>query len=147
MPPVYRLVCQGKCPNPHCARPIVLPHQSPEGMFPGQQSPATGKPSVAFLCTVCGQLFECSREDFPDRRIEMSSPDQQVPVLWRLEFECVIENCGKQKPIFFAFDAIAGERAVWRQVVKLLGKVTCGKGHTQKLRQPMARVVPVARQS
>jgi hypothetical protein len=22
MLPVYRLVCQGKCPNPHCARPI-----------------------------------------------------------------------------------------------------------------------------
>ena len=148
MPPVYRLVCQGKCPNPHCARPsIVLPHQSPLKMFPSQLSPAAiGAGSVAFLCTVCGQVFECSREDFPDRRIAMSSPDQQVPLLWRLEFECVIENCGKQKPIFFAFDAIAGERAVMKQVVKLLPEVVCSKGHTQRLLPRLARVVLVARQ-
>jgi hypothetical protein len=59
----------------------------------------------------------------------------------------VIENCGKQKPIFFAFDAVAGERAVWRQVAKLLGEVTCGKGHTQRLLPKLARVVMVARQS
>jgi hypothetical protein len=148
MPPVYRLVCQGKCPNPGCGTPIVLPRQSPVGMFPGLLSHPTDKPTAAtFLCTVCGQLFECSPEAFPPHRIEIRSPDQQLPLLWRLEFECVIENCGKQKPIFFAFDPIVGERAVWRQVVKLLGEVTCGKGHTQKLLPKMASVVPVARQS
>jgi hypothetical protein len=59
----------------------------------------------------------------------------------------VIENCGKQKPIFFAFDAVAGERAVWRQVVKLLPRVTCGKGHAQRLLPKLAGVVLVARSS
>jgi hypothetical protein len=58
----------------------------------------------------------------------------------------VIENCGKRKSIFFAFDPVAQERAVWRQVVKLLPEVTCGKGHTQRLLPKLARVVQVARQ-
>lgn len=145
--PVYRLVCLGKCPNPGCAKPIALPRQSPEGMFPSLLSPAKGAESATFLCTLCGQLFECSLEAFPPRRIEIRNPNWQVPLLWRLEFECVIENCGKQKPIFFAFDPVVGERAAWKQVVKLLGWVTCGKGHRQKLSLGMARVVQVARSS
>lgn len=147
-PPVYRLVCQGTCPNPACRMTIVLPHQSPLEMFPSQQSlAAIGAGSATFLCTACGQVFGCSRADFPDYRKEMSSRDQQVPLLWRLEFECVIENCGKQKPIFFAFDPVVGERAVLRQVAKLLPEVTCGKGHTQRLLPKLAGVVLVARQS
>src|ERR1035437_6726835 len=146
MPPVGRYVCQFECPNLACRTTIALPRQSPLGMFPSLLSPATDAGLVTFLCIACEQRFECSPEAFPERRIEIRNQDQRLPLLWRLEFECVIENCGKQKPMFFAFYAIAGERAVWRYVARLLPEVSCDKGHGQKLLPRMARVVLVARQ-
>ena len=146
MPTFDRSYRQGECPNPLCRTPIVLPHQSPSKMFPDQLDQFTDKPSATFLCTKCGHMFECSPETFPARHIDMRNPDPPVSLLWKIEFECVHENCGKQKPIFFAYDANASDFATQQKVLAFEIQVSCNRGHRQTLNRTMLTMFPAAKQ-
>ena len=46
-----------------CGHSILLPRQSPLGIFQGLESHPTGEWPAIFLCSFCGQFFVCSHED------------------------------------------------------------------------------------
>jgi len=143
MPSAYRLCCLLECPNPACRKPIVLPRRSPSEMFPDQPNPSTGKRSTTFLCIECGLPFECPTEAVRPHHIDTRNLDQQLTLLWRIEFVCAIENCGKQKPIFFAYASDAEEIAVRKKLFSLRVWVSCAQGHHQELISQQVEVWPV----
>ena len=146
MPTFDRSYDQMECPNPQCHATIALPHQSPLKMFHGQPGPTTDEQKATFLCTTCGRQFECSPEAIHPHHINMSIQDHLTPALWCLEFECVHENCGPQKPIFFAYDASVHPDAVEARVREKLLEVSCSKGHVQTPNWQTVKMNQVLRQ-
>jgi len=76
---------------PACRKPIVLPHQSPLGMFQslGEQT-EDGWPAD-FLCPVCGQEFSCSSATIDDE-IPVMAPDSQIRGLLQFKYVAVQGN-------------------------------------------------------
>ena len=132
------------CPNSACPeRTILLPHQSPSRIFSDQQNLAGYTKKAAFLCITCGQQFSCSDQDFHDHQIGRRDRDFQVPGLWRFEFDCVVGDCPKAKPIFFAHDAGALDISIFPHLSQILGEVCCSAGHSQNLILELTRIYPV----
>ena len=87
------------CPNQECGKPIVLPHQSPLGIFQGSADQPTDEWPAAFLCPACGQRFSCS-VDMIDSAVLVPVPDSLIPDLLRVECECAQTNTATRKTIY-----------------------------------------------
>ena len=87
------------CENRRCRKPIVLPHQSPLGIFQGSVNQPTDEWPASFLCPACGQVFVCS-VDMIDNAIVAPVPDSLIPALLRVEYVCVQGNIGTRKVIY-----------------------------------------------
>jgi hypothetical protein len=151
--PVGTRVCgQIVCPKGHT---ILVPRQTPSRIFQGQPNPPTERPKATFLCGVCGSQFPCSPLDFRPFRFERGDQGRPVPFLWHIAGECVLENCGRLKPIYFGYDASGREPDVRRHVFELIREVECERGHRFELagesRFPevvrQVEVIPILRQS
>ena len=141
-----RICGQIVCPK---GNTIVLPRQSPSRIFQGLPHPPTGTAKATFLCTVCGSQFPCFPQDFRPYRLEQGNQDRPVPYLWHIAGECVLENCGKLKPIYFAYEANAQESTVRRRVLGLVRKMECAAGHEQDVAFDMSQieVLPLEKQN
>lgn len=72
---------------PACRKSIVLPRQSPLGIFQGLESQSTDEWPATFLCPACGQVFSCSFEKIDDAA-QMTIPNSQIPDLLRVLYVC-----------------------------------------------------------
>ncbi len=137
------------CPEGHT---ILVPRQTPSKIFPGPPYPPTDIPKATFLCIVCGSQFPCSPPDF--RPFQYAREDRGLlhPVLCRIEGECVHENCGKLRPIYFGYDDNGREGNVRQRALEFVGEMECEHGqHRQcvkdlKDERSWVSVVPIARQ-
>lgn len=131
---------------PQCGKPMLLPHRSPEKMFPHQQDRPMNGPHAILLCTHCEQMHECSIGDFHPHRIGWQARNVLIPILWSAEGECVHEHCGVLKPIYFVLDAEAGQSYAEQFVSEHIANMYCSAGHPNPPRHVIVRVQPVARQ-
>jgi hypothetical protein len=81
---------------PSCHKSIVLPHQSPLGIFQGLENQPTGEWPATFLCPVCGQVFSCSDEEIDDAA-QTKALGSQIPDLLRVLYVCVQDSYEERK--------------------------------------------------
>jgi hypothetical protein len=114
------------CPRGHTT---VVPRQTPLEIFQGQPNQPKGTPQATFLCIECGVQFPCTPEDFPLYPFERQAPNRPHPVLWHIAGECVHEDCGQLKPIFFGYDASGKEGDLRKRVFGFVKEMECWKSH------------------
>jgi hypothetical protein len=85
--------------NPLNPMHIVLPHQSPLGMFEYPRYLLSREWPATFLCLRHGRSFVHSGSDL---RLERRRPDQNRLHLWRIQSECGQENCGQPHTIYIS---------------------------------------------
>jgi hypothetical protein len=82
-----------------CANPIVLPHQSPLGIFQGLRDQPTDEWPANFLCPLCGHRFVCS-VDMIQTSAPVPVPDSLIPDLLRVECICDHKNTATKKVVY-----------------------------------------------
>ena len=110
------------CENRQCRNPIVLPHQSPLGIFQGFADQPTDEWPATFLCPSCGQVFVCS-VDMIDNAIVAPVPDSLIPALLRVEYVCVQGNIGTRKVIYTTCSKDADPRNEMPRLLKSLPEI------------------------
>ena len=83
----------------NCRNPIVLPHQSPLGIFQSLENQATDEWPASFLCPVCGLEFSCWNATIDDE-IQVTIPASLIPDLVRVEYTDVQANSEIRRAIY-----------------------------------------------
>jgi hypothetical protein len=81
---------------PSCQKAIVLPHQSPLGIFQDHENLPTDEWPADFLCPFCGLVFACSDEEIDDTA-QMMAHNSHIPDLLRVEYVCGPSNSETRK--------------------------------------------------
>lgn len=84
---------------PFCRKSIVLPHQSPLGIFRGLEHQPTDEWPADFLCPFCGRVFSCSDEHIDDAA-QMTDQNSHNLVLLRVVYACVPDHSEVRKVIY-----------------------------------------------
>jgi hypothetical protein len=92
--------------NPLNPMHIVLPHQSPLGMFEYPRYLFSREWPATFLCLRHSRSFVLSGSNV---RLEKKRPDQDRSYLWRIQSECGYENCGRLHVIYISVEMNAAE--------------------------------------
>ena len=123
-------------------RSIALPRQTPLGIYEHLSYQHTAEWPATFLCISCGRLFEDS-EQTSVRFAQQVLPAQSLPLpdLWRIEFECDHENCGKLSTIYTSFEAGALESDVANVVSHRLPILQCSGGHDFSVNETTLRTM------
>lgn len=135
------LGCSDAGPERQCC--ILLPHQSPLGIFEHPNCQPSGEWPVMFLCL--RHAHWCMRSvDNIHPEIEMLVQGQSVPPLWRIQCRCAQERCGRWHTIY------VGKDSDWNRILrKLLEKqprIPC-ESHVLKWREDLIHSEPFAHNS
>src|SRR5437879_393488 len=114
----FRGVHSVKCPHGHSSEVhIVLPRRSPLGICEGLDYLTREGWPTTFLCINCGRLSVHSRPHFG----QVAMMDQNPPAdLWKIDFRCDQESCGKISTIYTAYVLGAAEVEVKNIVFRVL---------------------------
>src|SRR5271157_2239551 len=134
-----------RCLTDKCQHSTVIPLQIPAGIFQGLVGQPKEKWTAVFLCTGCGQMYEHSISEIRSSLEPIEDQSPRPADLWRIEYECVHENCGRQRPIYFSFDADASEIRVFERIHSLRLWLSCNSGHSFRLSEK-AQIYPVSHQ-
>lgn len=85
------------CPNPDCGDTIVLPRQSPLGIFEHPQRRPTDEWPIDYLCSYCGQLFSLPAEEIRLEGVETLGQMPLSETLRQYEFS----NDHRHSPRFY----------------------------------------------
>src|ERR1700722_6365933 len=88
-----QLQCKG------CGKPIVLPRQSPLGIFQNLENPSTYSWTIDLLHHLCGRVFSYSEQDVDDpvvTKVQTSHVDD----LLRVEYEDAQGNSQTRKILY-----------------------------------------------
>ncbi len=130
--PVYQIVCL-------CKSPIRLPRRSPLGRFVDLGCQYMDTWPATFLCINCGRVSEYSVDSVQDYRVTLTDPSERLPDLWRIDFECAHENCGRMNTIYTSYSAGFPEAAVKSAVFRKLLTLQCSAGHSFEVNERTLR--------
>jgi hypothetical protein len=85
----------------HCQEPIVLPHESPLGIYGIPTYKRLDIWPVSFICGACERVSELRADDKIHQAFyEANDPRLQGPILWRVNFSCRIDGAEKHFSIY-----------------------------------------------
>lgn len=114
---------------------IVLPRQSPLGIFGGSVRQPMGKWPASFLCIYCGHLYEYSPSDVQHPFQGKLDQDLLRPDLWQADYVCGHENCGKTRKVYFSYEAGAPEADVEVRIAHIAAIFPCSEDHGASLQK------------
>ena len=97
---------------PLCGESIILPRQSPLGVYGGVACEPSGRWPLKFLCTARGLFCEVPSAAIRRGTTPMWSIDQHAGSFWEIECPCSQKNCGRHHAIYTKFSGNATEREV-----------------------------------
>jgi hypothetical protein len=125
---VAMILCQFRCKNPQCHKPIVLPRHTLFQGFAHPDNLPSEIPRVALVCTRCTTVGNYSQADQPECREEHISPS-----LWEdiESLKCVEESCQALVPLFVEWNGATtySERCNQMRVWRWTHPLTCAEGH------------------
>lgn len=114
-------------PGCHEREQIVLPRQSPLGIYEGQKyQPMAGWPAM-FLCLRHGRVSLHWPDNVHSEEVEVSAQDQPQPALWQIDFQHDQENCGKLHTIYTTCSVAYSEADIANRITRTNPKVACGE--------------------
>jgi hypothetical protein len=123
-----RRVFLRECPG--CHGPIVLPRQSPLGIYEGQSYRPTDRRPARFLCIRDGQVREMWVTEF--RLEDYTGLDQELAALWDVVCVCARKNCERPHTIYTMCSPRADVATVRDAVYKTNLSFACGDHWLQK---------------
>ena len=106
---------------------IVLPSQSPLGIYEGLQYRPTGVWPIELVCTRLGRQFERSRQDIQFKgTLSKEGQNKHSPVLWQIERKCGRERCPKSHAIFLWYAGDATQEEIGSEILRATPRISCG---------------------
>jgi hypothetical protein len=128
-----RLVFLRECQS--CHQPIVLPRQSPLGIYEGQRYLPTDKWPITFVCIRDGQVRVLWVEEFhPEELMDLG---QQSEVLWEIVCECGHRDCVRPHTIYTTCLPNVPKQDVANALYRANLTIACGSHDFQKVRKLM----------
>jgi len=111
---------------PYCQETILLPRQSPLGIYVGLEYRATPVWPLALVCIRSEQWFEGKVAMIRQASQEIADQDRHSPVLWEIDCGCDRENCPNTHAIYAWYHGDAEESETKRGIMRANPKIFCG---------------------
>jgi len=125
---------------PACGESIVLPRQSPLGMYESQQYLPSPMWPIAFLCNRHAQVCECSAATIDLDPVQRPNQSQPGISLWEIEVECAHSNCGLPHYIYAKYRPDKTAQDVVERLLKANPRIRCSGNHDVLLKAEKMKV-------
>ena len=131
-------------PCPLCGVSIVLPRQSPLGIFLGQQCQPTVEWPIKLLCILHGRVCVCSADNFHRDVAELPGQDQQMASLWQIDCACGHESCRRHSSIYTWWPGNVVSSDIVNAAIAAVPTIACTPEHDLVLKpeKMQAQVLP-----